>query len=165
MASLSAEQTLVMRPGQSVDVGPVSVRFLSLTEVRGPNYLAMQARFETSRRGGRPEILVSERRLYENSRNQTTEAGIGVSFLGNSYVAIGDSQAGPSGDGLVVRAYWHPLVGWIWFGGLMMAMGGAASLADRRYRIGAASRTPPAPIAGPIAGPVAGAVAAPVPAE
>jgi cytochrome c-type biogenesis protein CcmF len=159
MASLAAEQTLVMRPGQTVEVGPLAVRFLSLTEVRGPNYRALQARFEASRSGGAPETLISERRLYENSRNQTTEAGIGVALLGNSYVAIGDSRQGPSGDGLVVRAYWHPLVGWIWFGGLMMAMGGAASLADRRYRIGAASRQPLS------VGPVAAPVAAPVPAE
>jgi cytochrome c-type biogenesis protein CcmF len=29
-----------------------------------------------------------------------------------------------------VRIYHHPLVGWIWFGGLMMAMGGAAAAAE-----------------------------------
>ena len=157
MASLSQERTLVMRPGETVEAGPLAVRFLSIREVRGPNYVALQARFEASRNGGAAETLVSERRLYENSRNQTTEAGIGVSFLGNAYVAIGESQQGPAGDGLVVRAYWHPLVGWIWFGGLMMAMGGAASLADRRYRIGAPSRASSRPLAAP---PVAGAVPA-----
>ncbi|MBC7506334.1 MAG: hypothetical protein H7267_11515, partial [Sandarakinorhabdus sp.] len=54
--------------------------------------------------------------------------------------AIGDEQQGPSGNGVVVRIYHHPMVGWIWFGGLMMAMGGAASLADRRFRIGAPAR-------------------------
>ena len=43
----------------------------------------------------------------------------------------------------MVRIYHHPLVGWIWFGGLMMAMGGAASLADRRFRIGAPARAVP----------------------
>ena len=41
-----------------------------------------------------------------------------------------------------MRIYHHPLVGWIWFGALMMAMGGAASLADRRFRIGAPARLP-----------------------
>jgi cytochrome c-type biogenesis protein CcmF len=151
MASLSAEQTLVMRPGQTVAVGPLALRFVSAGEVRGPNYIALQARFEASRSGGAARPLVTERRLYENSRNQTTEAGIHASVLGNSYVAIGE----PQGDGIVVRAYWHPLVGWIWFGGLMMALGGAASLADRRYRIGAPSRAPVR-----FAAPVAGAVPA-----
>ncbi len=139
MSAMSAEKILVMRPGESVEVGVLNVRYLSLQEVQGANYRAIQARFDV-RRGSRTRTLVSERRIYPNSRNQTTEAGIDAGLLGNSYIAIGDAQQGPAGDGLVVRSYWHPLVGWIWFGGLMMAMGGAASLADRRYRIGAATR-------------------------
>lgn len=147
MSALSAEKILVMRPGESVDVGIISVKFVSLADVQGANYRAMQGRFEVTR-GGRVKTLYSERRIYPNSRNQTTEAGIDAGILGNSYIAIGDPQQGPAGDGLVVRSYWHPLVGWIWFGGLMMAMGGAASLADRRYRIGAATRQPaPLPVA------------------
>ncbi|WP_416907101.1 MAG: heme lyase CcmF/NrfE family subunit [Polymorphobacter sp.] len=154
MSALSAEQILVMRPGQSVDVGAISVRFVSLADVEGANYRAMQGRFEVTR-GGRTRTLYSERRIYPNSRNQTTEAGIDAGILGNSYIAIGDPQQGPDGQGLVVRSYWHPLVGWIWFGGLMMAMGGAASLADRRYRIGAATRTPlPASASRPVAPPL-----------
>ena len=32
----------------------------------------------------------------------------------------------------------HPLVDWIWAGGFLMALGGAASLSDRRFRVGAA---------------------------
>ncbi|WP_274603632.1 heme lyase CcmF/NrfE family subunit, partial [Polymorphobacter multimanifer] len=150
MSALSAERILVMRPGQTVEVGAIAVKFLSLAEVQGANYRALQAQFEVTR-GGRVRTLVSERRIYPNSRNQTTEAGIDAGFLGNSYIAIGDQQQGPAGDGLVVRSYWHPLVGWIWFGGLMMALGGAASLADRRYRIGAATKLPPVPKAGPVA--------------
>jgi cytochrome c-type biogenesis protein CcmF len=48
----------------------------------------------------------------------------------------------------------HPLVGWIWAGGLIMAFGGMVSLADRRYRLGAASRaTAPAKTAAAAAAP------------
>ena len=89
-------------------------------------------------------------RFYPISRNQTTEAGIATAILGNAYIAIGDSQTDARGPGIVVRIYHHPLVGWIWFGALMMAMGGAASLADRRFRIGAPVRSPlPSPAPNP----------------
>ena len=37
-----------------------------------------------------------------------------------------------------MRLYDHPLVGWIWGGAVLMALGGCASLADRRFRLGAA---------------------------
>ena len=47
----------------------------------------------------------------------------------------------PDGHGgWVLRAYYNPLVPWIWFGALVMAAGGALSLADRRLRIGAPAR-------------------------
>ena len=41
-----------------------------------------------------------------------------------------------------VRVYYKPLVGWIWGGCLLMALGGALAVADRRYR---AQRRQPAP--------------------
>jgi cytochrome c-type biogenesis protein CcmF len=44
------------------------------------------------------------------------------------------------GGGWVVRAYFNPLVRLIWIGCLIMALGGAFSLSDRRLRIGAPRR-------------------------
>ncbi len=148
MSAFATSKIAVMRPGETLGIGRMSVTLLSVNEAQGPNYQAMQAHFRVLK-GGSSRQLSSERRFYPISRYQTTEAGIGTSFTGNSYIAIGDSAAGPGGNGLVVRAYDHPLVGWIWFGGLMMAMGGAASLADRRFRIGAPVRAPAASASAP----------------
>ncbi|MBC7521380.1 MAG: heme lyase CcmF/NrfE family subunit [Sandarakinorhabdus sp.] len=139
MSAFAESKILVMRPGESVNVGAMQVALNSIGEVQGPNYQAVQAHFSV-RQGNRIDDLNSERRFYPVSRNQTTEAGIGTSILGNAYIAIGDQQTDAKGPGIVVRIYHHPLVGWIWFGALMMAMGGAASLADRRFRIGAPLR-------------------------
>jgi cytochrome c-type biogenesis protein CcmF len=133
-----------MREGETAALATMQVTLDRVGEAQGPNYQAFQAHFTVREKSlfGADSVrnLDSERRFFPVSRNQTTEAGIGTSLLGNSYIAIGDQQSGPRGPGLVVRIYRHPLVGWIWFGGLMMAMGGAASLADRRFRIGAPLR-------------------------
>ena len=40
----------------------------------------------------------------------------------------------------MVRLWNHPLVGWIWGGALIMALGGALSLADRGLRRAAVKR-------------------------
>jgi cytochrome c-type biogenesis protein CcmF len=40
----------------------------------------------------------------------------------------------------VLRLHVNPLAPWIWFGALVMAAGGALSLADRRHRVGAPAR-------------------------
>ena len=45
------------------------------------------------------------------------------------------------GDGaFVTRIYFNPLVVWMWIGTLVMVTGGAISLTDRRYRVGAPAR-------------------------
>ncbi len=144
MSGFAESKILVMRPGETTTLGAMQVTLNSIGEAKGPNYQAVQARFSVrkARFLGRDSIreLVSEQRFFPVSRNQTTEAAIGASILGNSYIAIGDRQNDRQGQGIVVRIYHHPLVNWIWFGALMMAMGGAASLADRRFRIGAPVR-------------------------
>ena len=128
-----SNKILDMKVGQSVELAGAQYTLNSIGEVVGPNYQAEQARFTvTSHAGSR--TLVSERRLFPASQTTTTQAGIGTGFLGNVYVSIGEQGAG----GLVVRIWDHPLVDWIWGGGFLMVLGGALSLSDRRFRVGAA---------------------------
>jgi cytochrome c-type biogenesis protein CcmF len=49
-------------------------------------------------------------------------------------VSLGEIES----DGrAVVRLFWMPLVTLIWLGPILMALGGAMSLSDRRLRVGA----------------------------
>ena len=48
-------------------------------------------------------------------------------------------EAGTDGA-WVVRLYYNPLVPWIWFGAIIMALGGLVSLSDRRFRVGVPMR-------------------------
>ena len=68
----------------------------------------------------------------------TTEAGIHAAWRGDLYVVLGDELK--DGSGWVVRLYFNPLVRLIWLGAIVMALGGALSLSDRRLRIGAPRR-------------------------
>ena len=56
------------------------------------------------------------------------------------YVALGDPQ--PDGAH-ALRTYVKPFANWIWGGALLMALGGVASLTDRRLRVGAPARRAP----------------------
>ena len=40
----------------------------------------------------------------------------------------------------VIRLYWQPGVPFLWYGGLLMGLGGIVSLSDRRHRVGAPVR-------------------------
>jgi cytochrome c-type biogenesis protein CcmF len=129
-----SSKVLEMKVGQTVELAGAQYTLNSIGQANGPNYQAAQARFTVTTHSG-SRLLVSERRLFPASQTTTTQAGIATSFLGNVYVSIGEQSAD---GGLVVRIWNHPLVDWIWAGGFLMALGGAASLSDRRFRVGAA---------------------------
>ena len=69
-------------------------------------------------------------------------------FLRDLYISLGE----PVGEGAwAVRVHHKPFVRWLWLGGLLMGLGGALTLADRRYR------TVRTRVRLPVAGAVAGA--------
>ena len=53
---------------------------------------------------------------------------------GQLYLSLGDTN--PDGS-IAVRLYYKPLVMLIWFGAVIMMVGGGLSLSDRRLRVGA----------------------------
>src|SRR5436305_574304 len=64
----------------------------------------------------------------------TTEAALLTRGFSQLYLSLGDNNADGS---IALRLYHKPLVLLIWLGALVMALGGALSLSDRRLRIGA----------------------------
>jgi cytochrome c-type biogenesis protein CcmF len=131
------ENILAMRPGDITRIGGYQVELLSVDLQQGPNYEAERARFSFSDRGEVFTILEPERRFYPTQQKQTTQTGIHTNLISNLYAAIGEQD----GQGKwTVRLYYHPLAPWLWFGGMVMALGGFISLSDRRFRVGIPQR-------------------------
>jgi cytochrome c-type biogenesis protein CcmF len=64
----------------------------------------------------------------------TTEAALFTRGVSQLYISLGDATVD---GGIAVRIYHKPLVLLIWFGPVLMALGGLLSLSDRRLRVGA----------------------------
>ena len=121
-----------MAVGDQLEVGGYQFTLASLEERPGPNYTAMAAHFDARRGDGAVIPLVAERRHYTRRDVIMTEAGIDPGIWRDIYVSLGE----PLGDGAFsVRLHYKPLVRWIWLGALLMALGGAVTLVDRRYRV------------------------------
>jgi cytochrome c-type biogenesis protein CcmF len=131
------EKILVMKPGDSVVVGPYELVMERVAPRPGPNYTANVAPTEIRSGGLRIGEIEPEVRFYPTRRMSRTEAGIATLGLGQIYMSIGASATEGSLD---VRLYWKPLVVMIWFGAMVMAGGGVVSLSDRRLRVGVARR-------------------------
>jgi cytochrome c-type biogenesis protein CcmF len=144
MSAWKQEELRALPIGGMLDVGGYHVTLKTVENATGPNFQAERGIFEISSGGRFVTTLSTERRFYPVRRSQTTEAGIHTNLISNVYLAIGEKN----GNEWTVRAYYHPLAPWIWFGPLVMALGGFVSLSDRRFRVGAPRRSRAAPAPG-----------------
>ncbi|PKO33882.1 MAG: c-type cytochrome biogenesis protein CcmF [Betaproteobacteria bacterium HGW-Betaproteobacteria-7] len=127
-----------MSAGESTTVGGYTFTFLSINEVNGPNYIAARARIEVSRNGQFDRVMEPEKRIYNVQRMPMTEAAIDTGLFRDLYVALGEPV---DQNTWIVRVQHKPLVDWIWWGCLLMAIGGGLAAADRRYRIAARAKS------------------------
>ncbi len=134
--SWKVESIQVMKPGDSVDVAGYQYTFNGARQRQGPNYSSTVGSFTVREDGREIVTLQSEKRVYPVRNMPTTEAAIHTMFLGDLYAVIGDPDKDVEG-GFITRLYYNPFVVWLWAGGLIMVLGAALSVADRRYRIGA----------------------------
>jgi len=134
ITSIYAEEVTVrIAPGETHDVGDYTIGFASVGEVRGPNYLAMRGEFDISKDGETVSSVRSEKRIYDVRRDLMTEAGIDGTLTRDIFIALGESL---NEDGSwAVRLQVKPYIRWIWYGTVIMAIGGLLAALDARYRM------------------------------
>ncbi|MEM9104839.1 MAG: heme lyase CcmF/NrfE family subunit, partial [Pseudomonadota bacterium] len=137
VTAFETEMVTTMKKGETVVSGPYTLEFQGLTPHAGPNYNDLQGRFVVSRNGATIGTVMSAKRIYTARGMPTTEAGIMTRGPSQLYVSLGDETAD---GGTVVRIWWKPWVTFIWYGTIVMSIGGIVSLLDRRLRIGAPAR-------------------------
>jgi len=128
-----SEASNVVAPGQSLTLAGYELRLRDVGEAQGPNYFAKRADIDVVRNGRVIETLSPEKRSYPAEGQAISKAAIRTTGLSDLYVALGDEREHGS---WIVRAYLNPLAPFIWLGGIVMALGGAASLFGRlRVRV------------------------------
>ena len=134
LTAWQSEDIRVAQPGAPYDVGGYTITLNDVREVEGPNYLSTMAFITVAKDGQVLSELTPEKRIYPVAQMPTTEAAIDQTLWRDVYVVIGDAQ---DAGGWAVRTYIKPFVMWIWIGCGLMALGGAISLTDRRFRVAA----------------------------
>lgn len=131
MAADSAFQTerlVAANVGDVIEVGPWSARLESVAPVAGPNWTALEAAIGVSHKGGAETLTHPQARSFWSPPTETSEVSLVTRWNGQLYVALGDQAA----DGRwQVRLWWKPFVTWIWYGGLLIALGGLLALIGR----------------------------------
>jgi cytochrome c-type biogenesis protein CcmF len=126
-----SEEDVQLAVGGTVPLAGYVFKLEEVRDVRGPNYVAAQARVTVTRDGHPVSVLRPERRVYNVQQNPMTEAAIDTGFTRDLYVSLGE----PASDkGWVLKVQHKPFIDWIWGGCLIMAIGGLLAASDRRYR-------------------------------
>ena len=118
---LAQEREALLKPGQTMTVGPYRLELTELAPKIGPNYYATQAVFDVTRKASGDVVttLVSERRRYPVAGSQTTETAIRTGIKDAVYVALGtrqDNIGAHNETAWIVRAQYHPLIAFLWLG-------------------------------------------------
>src|SRR5512145_349685 len=133
-----SERDANLKPGERVTLGRHVFELESVTDVKGPNYVAARGKVNVTRDGKPVSVLYPERRLYTVQEQVMTEAAIDTGFTGDLYVSLGDPL---EGGAWLVKVQHKPFIDWIWGGCLVMAIGGVLAASDRRYRFYEKKRT------------------------
>jgi cytochrome c-type biogenesis protein CcmF len=129
-----SERIVELKPGQSISIRRYDLHFDGMSTRQGPNYRELAARFTVRRNGEVIGTMKPSKRSFPSRGSSTTETALLTRGFSQLYMSLGD----PHADGSVaVRLYYKPLVILIWLGAVVMVVGGALSLSDRRLRVGA----------------------------
>jgi cytochrome c-type biogenesis protein CcmF len=134
--SLASNKIVEAKPGETFSVGGYQWTLLSVQNGEGSNYTSRIANIEVMKNGVPYAIMHPSRRNFVSQGQTTSDVAIRTNLMQDLYAVLGDEK----GDSAVLRLHVNPLAPWIWLGAVVMAAGGALSLADRRLRVGAPSR-------------------------
>ncbi len=127
-AAFTKERLVAARPGDTVAVGPWKVTFQTIVPVAGPNWTAMEATLQASYSGSKARELHPQARTFWAPVQETNESALATRWNGQLYAVLGDQGE----DGRwQLRLWWKPFVTLIWYGGLLIALGGFLAMLGR----------------------------------
>jgi cytochrome c-type biogenesis protein CcmF len=127
-SAFTVEKLTAANVGDTVAVGPWRVRLAAVEPVAGPNWAALQARLDASYKGGAGQLLAPQSRTFWAPPQTTSESALLTRWNGQLYTVVGGATA----DGRwQLRLWWKPFVTFIWFGGVLIGLGGLLALVGR----------------------------------
>ena len=128
------ETTLDLAVGEQAEVAGWTVAFDDINTVEGPNWYADRATLQVQKGSNAPITLEPDKRYYPAARMPTTETAIHKGIVGDLYLALGDRRVINGQIRWTFRAYYNPLIDLVFFGVVLMGLGGLFAVLKRPAR-------------------------------
>ena len=127
-SAFSKEKLAAVAVGGSTQVGPWTVVLREVHPVAGPNWTAIQGGLLARYDGDDPILLTPQSRNFWAPPQETTESVLATRWNGQLYAVLGNQAE----DGRwQVRLWWKPFVTLIWYGGILISLGGVLAIIGR----------------------------------
>ncbi|MEL7482551.1 MAG: heme lyase CcmF/NrfE family subunit, partial [Pseudomonadota bacterium] len=123
----SYERTVALAAGQSEDVAGWTLTLDDVRTGEGPNWYSDTSTLVVSRGDQRAELR-PEKRYYPAAQMPTTETAILKTWRGDLYTALGDRRVIDGQTLWTFRVYFNPLIDLVFFGVILMGLGGLLAL-------------------------------------
>ncbi|MBP6115967.1 MAG: heme lyase CcmF/NrfE family subunit [Neisseriaceae bacterium] len=135
VSSYGLEEHKKIAPNETVSMAGYDIAFKHLEGKSGPNYQSLIGHFSVGHNGQLKAWLRPEKRQYVTGDQPMTESSVYHTVWADVSISLGEMLGSqPENSPWLVRIYYRPLMGLVWYGGLMMALGGLLALTDKRYR-------------------------------
>ena len=134
-SAFNVEVQQALDPGDSVEIGSpfghtYTLTYEGMSSSREPNMWRWVATMSVQKNGRPHGLMTTEKRQYITTQQPVTEVGIRSSALEDLYLILasvedmrGLMSNDPSAERITLQVLLNPLVGWIWFGGLVLSVG------------------------------------------
>ena len=161
--AFEVEVRKVLNPGETVSVASpfghtYTLTYEGISSSVEENFDRWVALMSVAKDDEAVGAMTTERRFYRVNRQMVTEVGIRSTPVEDLYVILADVEDfegmvdnNPDAQRIVVQVMVNPLVGWIWYGGVVLTVGSLIALwpgAETRRRTEAATVPSAEPLSG-----------------
>lgn len=120
------EREATLQRGEVLELGPYRLRFVGLGAREQPTHLLVTAEVEVLDNGRRVATLQPGQRFYPTSPSPFASVDVRYGLAKDLYVILGSFDR--QGQWATFRVQLHPMIAWVWLGGVVVVLGGLVAL-------------------------------------
>jgi cytochrome c-type biogenesis protein CcmF len=139
-SAFKEEKQITVKPGDSFEMGGYTLRYDGVTSSETPHVAYLTANIAVLEAGRQIDTLRPEKRFYKKPEQPTTEVAIRSTLGADLYLVLGSFDE-PT-KMATIQAYVNPLVSFLWWGGIVLAIGTGVTIWPTRVRAAAPAYVP-----------------------